>query len=100
MAKKIGFTNYQEEDNPEEEKKKEERKKVDAVAGFLKANFSPIGPTSQKVYKTSAELSYMLENIIYIRPGFIAKVLSEAGYRIEYISGQPYWVMYEKNPEY
>lgn len=98
MSKKIGFRSYQDNGEPDKqdelEKQQAERKK--AIAEFIGHNYSPIGTTSQKCYKTSAELVYDISNIIAVRPAELAKQLSDAGYRVEYLAGQPYWVLYEK----
>ena len=97
--KKIGFRAYNDDDqDPEEDKlKKEQAERQKAIAEFIGHNYSPIGDTSQKCYKTSAELVCDLSNIIAVRPAELAKQLSDAGYRIEYLAGQPYWIMYEKS---
>lgn len=98
MKKPIGFRSYQDNGEPDKqdelEKQQAERKK--AIAEFIGHNYSPIGTTSQKCYKTSAELVYDISNIIAVRPAELAKQLSDAGYRVEYLAGQPYWVLYEK----
>ena len=98
MSKKIGFRSYQDNGEPDKqdelEKQQAERKK--AIAEFIGHNYSPIGTTSQKCYKTSAELVYDISNIIAVRPAELAKQLSDAGYRVEYLAGQPDWVLYEK----
>ena len=98
MSKKIGFRSYQDNGEPDKqdelEKQQAERKK--AIAEFIGHNYSPIGDTSQKCYKTSAELVYDISNIIAVCPAELAKQLSDAGYRVEYLAGQPYWVLYEK----
>ena len=97
MSKKIGFRSYQNDEEPDKqaelEKRQAERQK--AIAEFIGHNYSPIG-TTQKCYKTSAELVYDISNIIAVRPAELAKQLSDAGYRVEYLAGQPYWVLYEK----
>ena len=82
--RKIGFQAYYDNtQNPEEdEQKKEQAERQKAIAEFIGHNYSPIGTTSKKCYKTSAEL---------------AKQLSDAGYHVEYLAGQPYWVLYEKS---
>lgn len=97
--KKIGFRAYNDDaQDPEEDKlKKEQAERQKAIAEFIGHNYSPIGDTSQKCYKTSAELVYDLSNIIAVRPAELTKQLSDAGYRIEYLAGQPYWIMYEKS---
>ena len=98
MSKKRGFRSYQDNGEPDKqdelEKQQAERKK--AIAEFIGHNYSPIGATSQKCYKTSAELVYDISNIIAVCPAELAKQLSDAGYRVEYLAGQPYWVLYEK----
>ncbi|WP_300694474.1 hypothetical protein [uncultured Bacteroides sp.] len=98
MKKPIGFRSYEnakdEEKQNEQEKLQAERQK--AIAEFIGHNYSPIGTTSQKCYKTSAELVYDISNIIAVRPTELAKQLSDAGYHVEYLAGQPYWVLYEK----
>lgn len=68
-----------------------------AIAEFIGHNYSPIGDTSQKCYKTTAELVYDLSNIVNVAPMKLAKQLTDAGYHVEYLAGQPYWVMYEKS---
>ncbi|WP_195357130.1 hypothetical protein [Bacteroides cellulosilyticus] len=68
-----------------------------AIAEFIGHNYSPIGDTSQKCYKTTAELVYDLSNIVNVAPMELAKQLTDAGYHVEYLAGQPYWVMYEKS---
>lgn len=98
MSKKIGFRSYE---NAKDEKKQNEQEKLQAerqkaIANFLGQNYSPIGSTSAKYYKTTAELIYDLSNIISVRPNELAKQLADAGYHVEYLAGQPYWVMYEK----
>ena len=64
MSKKIGFRSYEnakdEEKQNEQEKLQAERRK--AIANFLGQNYSPIGSTSAKCYKTTAELIYDLSN--------------------------------------
>ena len=98
MKKPIGFRSYEnvkdEEKQNEQEKLQAERQK--AIANFLGQNYSPIGTTSQKCYKTTAELVYELSNIVDAAPMALAKQLADAGYHVEYLAGQPYWVMYEK----
>lgn len=99
MSRKIGFRSYQDNEEPDKqdalEKQKAERQK--AIADFLGHNYSPIGSTSQKCYKTTAELVYDLSNIVDVAPKELARQLTDARYAIEYLAGQPYWVMYEKS---
>lgn len=92
MTKKIGFRHHQEDDD----KKQEGQKQQTAIADFLRQNYAPIGPTSQKVYKTTSELQYDLQNITDVPANELAKQLTEAHFAIEYVCGQPFWVLYEK----
>jgi len=99
MSKKIGFRSYQDdkEQDKEDEQEKQQAERQKAIAEFIGHNYSPIGTTSKKCYKTSAELVYDISNIIAVRPAELAKQLSDAGYHVEYLAGQPYWVLYEKS---
>ena len=101
MSKKIGFRSYYENEKDEKEQEQNELEKIKAdqqkaIANFLGQNYSPIGSTSAKCFKTTDELIYDLSNIISVRPTELAKQLTDAGYHVEYLAGQPYWVMYEK----
>lgn len=94
--KKIGFNSYDNEENEEQQRQKEQEASNKAIADFLSANYSPIGSTADKCYKTTEELVYDLDNIISVGYKELAKQLAGAGYKVEYLAGQPYWVMYEK----
>lgn len=67
------------------------------IADFLSANYLPIGSVIDQVYKTSVDLAYDMSEMINIQATDVAKALISSGYQTKYISGQPYWVMYEKN---
>ena len=99
MSKKIGFRSYQDGEEPDkqDELEKQHAERQKAIAEFIGHNYSPIGDTSQKCYKTTAELVYDLSNIVNVAPMELAKQLTDAGYHVEYLAGQPYWVMYEKS---
>ncbi|MBT9866412.1 hypothetical protein GPL03_17435 [Bacteroides uniformis] len=78
MKKPIGFRSYQNDEEPDKQDELEKH------------------TTSQKCYKTTAELVYELSNIVDVAPMALAKQLADAGYHVEYLAGQPYWVMYER----
>ncbi len=80
-----------------DKQKQEEEKRNTAIADFIRQNYAPIGATSQKVYKTTAELQYDLHNIIDVSARELARQLTEARFAVEYICGQPFWVMYERS---
>ena len=94
----IGFRSYQNDEEPDkrDELEKQQAERQKAIANFIGQNYSPIGTTSQKSYKTTAELVYELSNIVDVAPMALAKQLADAGYHVEYLAGQPYWVMYER----
>lgn len=91
--KGFGSTSNQEED---ENQMQEEQKRKTAIADFIKQNYAPFGPTSKKVYKTTAELQYDLQNIIDVPAKELAVQLTDARFTVEFICGQPYWVLFEK----
>ena len=84
MKKPIGFRSYQNDEEPDKqddlEKQQAERQK--AIANFIGQNYSPIGTTSQKCYKTTAELVYELSNIVDVAPMALAKQLADGGRKI------------------
>lgn len=94
MSKKIGFRSYAQEPDEEQEKKDDTRAKL--LADFIAANYQPIGETEDKVYKTSEELAYDMQELVAVRSQDIAEALTLAKYKLEYIGGKPYWVMFER----
>lgn len=94
MNKKIGFRSYAQEPDGEQEKKDDIRAKL--LADFIAANYQPIGETENKVYKTSEELAYDMQELVAVRAQDIAETLTLAKYKLEYIGGKPYWVMFER----
>lgn len=70
------------------------QEKVNRLKEFILHNYSPNGRTEDKEYKTTAELQYAFENILSLSPTIIAEAMSEAGFKIEYVGGQPFWVVY------
>lgn len=91
-----GFTSSPNQDDKEELQKQEEQKRKTAIADFIKRNYAPFGPTSKKVYKTTSELQYDLQNIIDVPANELAVQLTDARFTVEFICGQPYWVLFEK----
>ena len=93
MSKKIGFRSYQNDEEPDKqdelEKQQAERQKSHSKTSSART-IHPIGTTSQKCYKTTAELVYELSNIVDVAPMALAKQLADAGYHVEYLAGQPY----------
>lgn len=56
MKKPIGFRSYQNDEEPDkrDELEKQQAERQKAIANFIGQNYSPIGTTSQKSYKTTA----------------------------------------------
>lgn len=94
MSKTIGFRTYDQE--PDEEQDKQENACAKLLADFISANYVPIGSTENKVYKTSEELAYDMQELVSVRAQEIAEALVMAKFRLEYIGGKPYWVLYER----
>lgn len=94
MSKKIGFRTYNQE--PDEEQDKQENARAKLLADFISANYVAIGSTESKVYKTSEELAYDMQELVSVRAQEIAEALVLAKFKLEYISGKPYWVLYER----
>ena len=93
MAKKIGFRQY---NDPEKEQKESDEGKLNLFKEHIEYHYRPFGKTEDKVYKTSQELIYEMDGIVEgITTVALAKVMHEAGYKIEHIAGYPYWVLYE-----
>lgn len=86
-------------DNILEKAKRKREEQISRFRELILQNYSPQGKTEDKEYKTTAEIQYMYDNIMSLSAGFISEALSGAGFEIEYIGGQPYWVMYDKSFE-
>ena len=84
MKKPIGFRSYQNDEEPDkqDELEKQQAERQKAIANFIGQNYSPIGTTSQKCYKTTAELVYELSNIVDVAPMALAKQLADGGRKI------------------
>ena len=82
--RKIGFRAYNDnaQNSEEDEQKKKQAERQKAIADFIGHNYSPIGATSQKCYKTTVELVYELSNIVDVAPMELAKQLTDARYHV------------------
>lgn len=92
---RIDFKDMAKKDKNLEQKLHEER--IDKLTEFIRQSFSPIGKTEDKEFKTTADIQYMYDNIMSLSASDIAEAMAKAGFRIEYVGGQPYWVMYTSN---
>lgn len=75
-----------------EQKLHEER--IGRLMEFIRHCFSPNGKTEDKEFKTTAEIRYMYEDIMSLSASDIAEAMTKAGFKIEFVGSQPYWVMY------
>lgn len=97
--KKIGFAPSADASEKHEEDffEKMGKKKKALIIQFIEANYTPSGSTNQKEFKTSAELEYLLDEMVDASISLINEVLNELGYKIQFLEGVPNWILYEKN---
>ena len=93
MSKKIGFRSYDEE---QDKGWRNNHVSAPVFIEYLAQTYAPIGPTETKCYKTIDELVYELSNIGPVYKSWLSLQLSQAGYKVEFVDGVPYWVLYEK----
>lgn len=90
---KIGFHSY--EDNEQEQE--QNNQSTELLTKFISAIYSPIGCTEDIVYKTSDELVYDLRETVSVNNSEVAAALLKGGYKMTFMSGKPYWALYEKS---
>lgn len=69
----------------------------DIVVLFIKENYSPIGDPDSKDYATSADIAQDISEMAYVSIPEIYSLMTSAGFKIEFISGKPYWLVFKKN---
>lgn len=69
------------------------------VEQFIKNSFDPVGTTSNKEFKTSAELVYMLREFENPSIKVINEIMNKLQFQILFIEGIPNWVVYLKEPD-
>lgn len=102
--KKIGFVNG---DTDEEENKEGTEdpffKMFTAnkahVKQFIENSFDPVGTTSNKEFKTSAELVYMLREFENPSMRVVNEIMNELKFQIVFIEGVPNWIVYMKESD-
>ena len=70
---------------------------LDSVLGKL---YDSHGKTEDVIMKTSAELSYEIEDMCEAQPKEVADWLSGHGFETIVLNGTVNWVLYEKNVSY
>lgn len=102
--KKIGFV----KGDPDEEENKEGTEdpffkmftvNKAHVKQFIKNSFDPVGATSNKEFKTSAELVYMLREFENPSLRVVNEIMSELNFQIVFIEGILNWIVYMKEPD-
>lgn len=102
--KKIGFVNG----DPDEEENKEGTGdpffkmftvNKSHVKQFIENSFDPVGATSNKEFKTSAELVYMLREFENLSMRVVNEIMNELKFQIVFIEGVPNWIVYMKEPD-
>lgn len=100
--KKIGFVNGDSAETENREGTEDPFLKMIAankahVKQFIENSFDPIGSTSKKEFKTSAELVYMLREFDNPSMRVINDIMNELNYQIIFIEGVPNWIVYMKD---
>lgn len=98
MSKKIGFapTTKGEKEQEEDPFIKAHKAKIALISEFIEANYSPIGCTDQKNFRTSAELEFYLKETISVSLSNINEVMKELKFKLIFLEGVPNWIVYEK----
>lgn len=69
------------------------------IKQFIENSFDPIGITSNKEFKTSAELVYMLREFDNISLKVVNEIMNELNYKLIFIEGVPNWIVYLKGSD-
>lgn len=96
MSKKIGFRNYdaEEEENSSFDKRIKEMEIL--IGKLINSTYDFKGNTERKVFKTSSELAFEFNEMIEVPSKIIALVLHRAECEIVNVDGLVCWVLYEK----
>lgn len=69
------------------------------VKQFIENSFDPVGATSSKEFKTSAELVYMLREFENPSMRVVNEIMNELNFQIVFIEGVPNWIVYMKESD-
>lgn len=97
--KKIGFVNTDSDEEENKEGKEYPFFNVNKarVKQFIENSFDPVGATN-KEFKTSAELVYMLREFVNPSMKVVNEIMNELNFQIIFIEGVPNWIVYMKEP--
>ena len=96
MKMPIGFRSYQNDEEPDkqDELEKQQAERQKAIATSSARTIHPSVPLHRNVTRPPLNW-YMSCRTLSMSLDALAKQLADAGYHVEYLAGQPYWVMYE-----
>lgn len=101
MAKKIGFSMDSDRES-ESDKKKDGEGPLGDIFGvsfertstIISGLFSPEGPANVSEFMTTVDIQCRIEGIITVSKSTLYKVLESLGFRIRFIGGFPYWMVF------
>jgi len=70
-------------------------KMIEVMENYIRENYMPLGVAEDKMFKSSARLQYELREFYPYSLSEICKVMEDAGYKVEFLNGVPFWVVYE-----
>lgn len=89
MAKKVRM-------NPHQDQEKKQQQQHETPLEAIEAIYMPEGPRTAICFRTTAELSYELDDMLGQVPLYdLAKILRDNNYRTTVINGRAYWILYE-----
>ena len=69
----------------------------DIIVLFIKENYSPIGDPDSIDYVTSADIAQDVSEMADVSISDVSSLMSSAGFKMEFISGKPFWKVFKKN---
>ena len=69
------------------------------VKQFIENSFDPVGSTSKKEFKTSAELVYMLREFENPSMRVVNEIMNELKFQLIFIEGVPNWIVFMKESD-
>ena len=93
MAKKVRR-------NPRQDQEKKQQKQHEPPLAAFETLYMPEGPRTAICYRTTAELSYELDDMLgQVSLYDLAKYLRDNNYRTAVINGRAYWILYETSEQ-
>lgn len=73
-----------------------ENKSNNIAAEFIASNYAPVGNLDEKEFITSADIVRNLADMIETTVTEISNLMTSGGFKIEFIEGKPYWIVFQK----